>query len=195
MIRKYRIFLIALCLALAMRVSASPAADDAAAAAPWAALKAGGHIVLIRHSQTDPGTGDPAGFALADCATQRNLSASGREHARRLGAAFRQHAIPVTEVLSSRWCRCVDTAELAFGRATRASMLDSMFNDRERPAADKVRAVLQTAARHQGSGNLVMVTHAQNISALSGESVASGEIVVLKPQQGGLKLIGRLLVP
>lgn len=161
----------------------------------WHALRAGGHVVLMRHALTDPGIGDPAGFTLADCASQRNLSAQGREHARRIGAAFRQRAVPVDAVLSSHWCRCVDTATLAFGRVERARMLDSVFNDPRRPTADKADEVLAAAARHQGAGNLVMVTHAVNISALSGESVAPGEIVVLKLTQGRLAPLGRLRVP
>jgi phosphohistidine phosphatase SixA len=54
--------------------------------------------VLMRHAATDPGAGDPPGFRLDDCATQRNLSAAGREDARRVGNAFRAHRIPVARV-------------------------------------------------------------------------------------------------
>lgn len=184
-------FLCALCAFYVMLpLRAAPAPDPL-----WPALQKGGHILLIRHALTDPGIGDPPGFTLADCASQRNLSAAGREHAQRIGAAFRQQAVPVTEVLSSRWCRCVDTATLAFGRVTRATMLDSIFNDSERPAADKLHDVRQAIARYKGSGNLVLVTHAQNISALSGESVSSGEMVVLRQEPDGLKTLGRLTVP
>src|SRR5512134_2551970 len=79
----------------------------------WNALRAGG-IAIFRHANA-PGVYDPPGMRLDDCATQRNLDETGREEARRIGAAFRSHAIPVAKVLSSRWCRCMDTARLAFG--------------------------------------------------------------------------------
>src|SRR5688572_28986342 len=85
-------------------------ADDAL----WALLKKGGQVVLIRHAVTTPGVGDPPGFTIQDCKTQRNLTAAGRKEAERLGAAFRQRAIPVGRVLSSPWCRCLETAKLAF---------------------------------------------------------------------------------
>lgn len=147
----------------------------------WSLLKQGGHIVLIRHAQTVAGVGDPPGFVLGDCRTQRNLSDEGRADAARIGAEFRRHGIPVAEVLSSRWCRCVDTAKIAFGKVRTASMLDSMFNDRERSSEDKLRELYAFLARRPAAaGNLVLVTHAQNISALTGESAASGEMLVVR---------------
>jgi hypothetical protein len=90
----------------------------------WAALKEGGHVILIRHATTDPGTGDPPGFKLGDCSTQRNLSEAGRIEARRIGDAFAQRSIPVGEVRSSRWCRCLETARIAFGSVQPWAMLD-----------------------------------------------------------------------
>jgi hypothetical protein len=80
----------------------------------WNLPKAGGQVVVIRHSSTEPGIGDPPGFRLDDCSTQRNLSAAGREEARRIGAAFRDRGVPVGRVLSSRWCRSLETTLLAF---------------------------------------------------------------------------------
>ena len=92
-------------------LGASPAgAADTDSAALWRRLREGGHVVLMRHAATVPGVGDPQNFKLGVCATQRNLSDGGREDARRIGAAFRERDVPVSEVLSSRWCRCVDTA-------------------------------------------------------------------------------------
>ena len=76
-------------------------ADDAL----WARIAQGGYVLLIRHAATEAGTGDPSGFRIGDCATQRNLSAAGREEARRLGETFRAHGVPVAEVRSSPWCR------------------------------------------------------------------------------------------
>ena len=106
-------------------------------AALWQRLRGGGHVLLMRHAATDPGIGDPPGFVLERCASQRNLSDAGRRDARRIGDALRRRGIPIGEVLSSRWCRCLDTARLVFGRADPAPMLDSMFRDedaRRRPS-------------------------------------------------------------
>src|SRR3546814_19163678 len=77
----------------------------------WAALKQGGHVAIMRHA-TAPGFGDPEGFRLNDCSTQRNLSDAGRAQARRIGDAIRAHGVTIGRVLSSRWCRCLETAAL-----------------------------------------------------------------------------------
>lgn len=182
---------------LALIVPIQPVlAEDASDEAVWNALKAGGHVVLIRHAITESGIGDPPGFTLGDCRTQRNLSAEGRTDARRIGEAFRKREIPVSDVLSSRWCRCLDTARLAFGKATPAAMLDSMFRDNDpNRKEEKIRAVKATVARRTMPGNLVLVTHNQNIQALTGVSPSSGEMVVVMPEAGGeWKLVGRLRV-
>src|SRR5262245_58263872 len=81
----------------------------------WALLKGGGQVLMIRHAITTPGVGDPPGMRVDDCSTQRNLTDQGRQDARRLGEAFRARKIPVGAVLSSPWCRCIETARLAFG--------------------------------------------------------------------------------
>jgi phosphohistidine phosphatase SixA len=78
----------------------------------WDLLAGGGQVVLLRHATTTPGVGDPPGFRVEECASQRNLSGAGRDEARRLGAAFRARNIPVGRVLSSRFCRCLETAHL-----------------------------------------------------------------------------------
>ncbi|NML59879.1 histidine phosphatase family protein [Massilia sp. RP-1-19] len=169
-----RLLLLLLCT---ICIQASAAGDDRF----WSLLRQGGNIVLMRHAQTVPGAGDPPGFVIGDCRTQRNLSDQGRADAARIGGDFRKRGIPVAEVLSSRWCRCVDTAKIAFGTVRTATMLDSMFNDRERSDEEKLRELYAYLARRPASvGNLVLVTHAQNISALTRESVASGEMVVVR---------------
>ncbi|MDQ1923229.1 histidine phosphatase family protein [Massilia pseudoviolaceinigra] len=171
--KKYLLTLLA-CLTIAP----AHAADDEAF---WDLLKGGGQIVLMRHAQTDPGIGDPPAFPLADCATQRNLSALGRADAVRIGARFRQQAIRVAEVMSSHWCRCMDTARLAFGKVAPADMLDSVFDERAPATVDKTNALIAWLARHPraaGRGNVVLITHAVNIHALTGVSLNSGEMLV-----------------
>ncbi|MGH2688505.1 MAG: histidine phosphatase family protein [Actinomycetota bacterium] len=158
----------------------------------WALLKGGGQVVVMRHASTDPGVGDPPGFRLEDCATQRNLSPKGREEARRVGAAFRARGIPVGRVLSSRWCRCLETARLAFGAAEPWPPLNSFFDDRRREP-EQTRSVRALAGERPGTGNVVLVTHQVNISALTGVFPAPGEIVVLTPQGSGMfRVAGRL---
>ena len=76
---------------------------DAADEAPWALLRAGGQVIVMRHAATDRSLGDPPGFRLDDCSTQRNLSDEGRAQARRVGAAFATRGIPIGRVLSSQW--------------------------------------------------------------------------------------------
>lgn len=172
------------------------AADPRSEESLWSDLKAGGYIVLIRHAVTVSGIGDPPGFTLGNCSTQRNLSEQGRAEAKRIGDAFRRRDIPISDVLSSRWCRCIDTAQLAFGRVKPAPMLDSMFNDQDASRSKKVRDVFAKVAGHTGPGNLILVTHATNIQALAGVSPSSGEMVVVAPDgPRKFKVIGRLGVP
>jgi broad specificity phosphatase PhoE len=78
-----------------------------------------GHVLLIRHAATDPGIGDPPGFQLGQCGTQRNLSERGRREAQALGVAMQAGGVTVGPVWSSRWCRCLDTARLATLKETR----------------------------------------------------------------------------
>jgi phosphohistidine phosphatase SixA len=166
---------------------------SARAAEPvWDALRGGGKVVVLRHASTEPGLGDPPGFRLDDCATQRNLSEVGRAEARRIGAAFVLRAVPVARVLSSRWCRCVETARLAFGRVESWASLDSFFDDRSREP-QQTRAVRALIAEPLTGGNLILVTHQVNITALTGIAPAMGEMVVLSPEPGeNFRIAGRL---
>lgn len=159
----------------------------------WRLLKGGGHVVLMRHAATVPGIGDPAGFRLGECSTQRNLSAAGRKDAEKIGAAFRQHGVTVASVLSSHWCRCVDTAQLAFGRVEPVNMLDSLFTDDAAARQRKLKATRAWLANWKHAGNLVLVTHDVNIRALVGEYASQGEMIVARAQPDGtLKVLGRL---
>ncbi len=161
----------------------------------WQRLREGGYVVMLRHAQTGPGVGDPPGFTLGDCATQRNLSDAGRADAWRIGEAFRRERVPVAEVRSSEWCRCRDTAALAFGAYAAWTPLNSFFDDRSVESA-RTREVLALADRMPRGANVVLVTHQVNITAVSGIVPASGEMVILKPAGAGkLEVAGRLGVP
>ena len=158
----------------------------------WQALRDGGTIALIRHTRA-PGTGDPANFRLEDCATQRNLSAEGRRQARAIGEAFTARQISVGRVLSSRWCRALDTARLAFGSLTESfPPLDSFFSGREQEPA-RTEAVRRTVQDWRTNGVLVLVTHQVNITALTGVFPGEGDMLVLRPKSGvGFDLVGRI---
>lgn len=162
----------------------------------WSQLRQGGHVILMRHAVTVSGIGDPSNFMLGDCSTQRNLSGQGRDDARRIGRMFRERSIPVEEVWTSRWCRCIDTALIAFESARTVPALDSIFNDDAKRAAEKTAEAMRMIPRAGLKGNLVLVTHQQNIQALAGESLSSGEMLVARMDPAGrLKLLGRLQPP
>lgn len=186
-LRLHRLCRAALAVVLSVvGASAAAASDDAA----WDALRAGG-IVLLRHA-TAPGVGDPPGFRLDDCATQRNLDAVGRREAQRIGEAFRSHGVAIGDVVTSRWCRTRETATLAFpGRQRDEPAFDSFFDrsaDAERQTAE-ARALL---VRWRGPEALVVVTHQVNITALTGVVPSSAEGIVLRVADGGLRQVGRI---
>jgi phosphohistidine phosphatase SixA len=185
-----------LLLALAGAGAQAAAADaELSEEALWNKLRSGGVMVLMRHAATVPGIGDPPDFSLDDCATQRNLSEAGRRQAREIAAAFSQHGVNPGAIWSSRWCRCLDTAKLAFGRAQPEPALDSMFNDDTAAANAKLRTLRTRLAAHRESAPLVLVTHDVNIRALTGASLAQGEMVLTILRDGKLEPIGRLGVP
>ncbi len=160
--------------------------------AAWAALKQDGAIVLFRHAIA-PGGGDPPGFRLGDCATQRNLDAAGREQSRALGQRFREKKIRVGSVRTSQWCRTRETAQLAFGSVAQdEAAFNSFFEDRNRADA-QTAAAKQILSQWRGPGALVVVTHQVNIIALTGVVPMSGEgiVVQIKPDQG-VEVLGRL---
>src|SRR3989441_4600390 len=103
-----RLAFVPLAVALMAAPVAAAASDEA-----WAALVNGSHVALVRHGNAPPGYGgDPPGFKIDDCATQRNMDEKGRAQAKAVGEAFRQHGVSVDKILSSPWCRCLETARL-----------------------------------------------------------------------------------
>jgi hypothetical protein len=160
-------------------------------------LRAGGVVIAFRHARA-PGTFDPPGFRLGDCSTQRNLDDEGRRQARRIGQWLRSRGLQPREVLTSPWCRCIDTAALAFGGARVEPDLGSPWGDgiAASHAAAAVRrlslAVAEAAAR-PGQFD-AWVTHMFVLSDLTGENSASGEGLVLRAEGGSVRVLGRLAV-
>ncbi len=149
----------------------------------------------MRHGSTGKGLGDPPGYRLDDCATQRNLSVEGREVARRAGEELAREKVRIARVYTSPWCRCRETAMLAFGKAEDWSPLSSFFDTPESDAeyTERVKRRIASYSSRDMVGNVVMVTHNVNIAALTRLSVAPAEIVVVRPDGCcGLRTVGRL---
>jgi hypothetical protein len=186
-----RAVLAALLLPLAARRAG---ADDAAD--PWPLLRSGGVVLAMRHALA-PGTYDPPGFRLDDCASQRNLSDEGREQARRLGRAVASRGLVPAAVRSSPWCRCIDTATLAFGRAEAWAALGSPVAGSEADSAahlTALRTALADAARRPGRFE-VWVTHQFVLNDLAGASTGSGEGLVLRAEADGSVRVRARLAP
>jgi phosphohistidine phosphatase SixA len=168
-------------------------ADDATL---WAQLRRGGVVMLIRHTNTES-AGDQPGYTLDDCSKQRNLSERGREEAVLIGERMRLEKVPIERVYTSPWCRCRETARLAFGAAEDWEPLASSFDvpHREEIYAERVRKRIGTYSTHKPRGNIVMVTHNLNIAAITKLSVMPGGVVVVRPDGCcGVRTLGQLVL-
>lgn len=182
-------------LALSLIIAPASAADDSEEA--WAALVKGSHVALIRHGNAPPGYGgDPPGFKIDDCTTQRNLDEIGREQARALGEAFRKHGVRVDRIQSSPWCRCMETARLmAVGRVESSWAL---VPDRNPSAPARLLESKEMVSTWRGPGTLVLVTHGLTVRPMIGILPDQGETVVLRPMPGsepGAHVVGRIAAP
>lgn len=159
--------------------------------AGWALLREGGKIILLRHANA-PGVNDPANFELDNCRTQRNLSERGRQQARRIGSLVAARAAPTEEVMASRYCRTMDTAQLAFGEklVEPFAALDPYADEPTEQAA--IAEIHQRVNDYTGSGNLILVTHDTVIKALTGAPSREGEMLIVIPVDGSFKVIGRI---
>ncbi len=168
----------------------------ARASDPEALLRQGGVVIAFRHALA-PGTFDPPGFTLGDCRTQRNLSDEGRAQARRLGEWFAARRLTPAAVRSSPWCRCVDTATLAFGPPLVEPALGSPAGRAETTndaSLRELRRLLSEAAARPGRFE-AWVTHMFVLSALVGGGVSSGEgLVLCAGANGDPELLARLTV-
>ena len=144
-------------------------------AAPVLAAQARrGGALLIRHASTEPGLGDPPGFTLGQCQTQRNLSEAGRAEARAIGIWFQRHGLQPQAVLSSQWCRCLDTARIALGRVEPWPALNSTFAGQGQPQR-QLGELRERLARLPAGALEVWVTHQVIMTALTDAYPAMGE--------------------
>ena len=148
--------------------------------ADWQPVKEGNKIILIRHSIA-PGSGDPFGFQIKDCKTQRNLSKEGIDQSKKIGKLFKINQIKIDQVLSSQWCRCKDTAKYAFKNYKEFSALNSTFQPPyDKNAKKQIKELKDFIQKWNGKGdNLVLVTHYVIITSITDVAPRSGEIVII----------------
>ena len=191
--KRLLVFFISTWLALGVALPTPASAEDI-----WAELREEtGLVVLMRHAIA-PGGGDPAGFKLGDCRTQRNLSAEGRSQARAIGREFRKQRVPVAGVLASRWCRARDTAKLlGLGAVQPASALNSVFTSSQETATRKQAQAARIIRGHRDkTGILVLVGHQANIIDLTGIAPVSGGAVVVRASKSGkINVVGQIPPP
>lgn len=150
-----------------------------------AVLDVSSFVVLVRHGDA-PGLGEPDGFDLNDCSTQRNLSDKGRNEARDLGRMFRARGVNVTKVLTSRFCRARETAELmTLGPIENAAAFDDLAFNKQH-AEQLLDGEHKLIASWQGPGVLLVVSHSSNIKALTGIDLEQGAMVVVSLKQDQL---------
>ena len=145
----------------------------------WKPAQEGNKIILIRHSLA-PGGGDPVGFKINDCKTQRNLNSFGIRQSKKIGKLFKKNKVPIDQVLSSQWCRCKDTAKYAFNEYKEFTALNSTFQSQYiKNEPQQLKKLYNFVKEWDGKGkNLVLVTHYSIITAVTNAIPESGEIVI-----------------
>jgi len=141
-------------------------------------LEEGEKLIFIRHAYA-PGNGDPDGFNLNDCSTQRNLSEEGKKQAQRIGEFFKKNKIEINRVLSSEWCRCKETAKIAFKNFSTNSFLNSFYSSKfSKNKGKQILAFKDYVKNLESKKNLILVTHYVFISEVLNYGPSSGEMVV-----------------
>ena len=141
-------------------------------------LKQGGKLIFIRHAYA-PGGGDPINFDINNCSTQRNLSDSGRNQASEIGSFFKNNNILVDKVYSSEWCRCKETALIAFKEFETKNFLNSFFSSKFTKNKDsQIEKLKEFINNWDGKNNVIFVTHYVVISEILNYAPSSGEIVI-----------------
>ena len=145
----------------------------------WKPAQDGNKIIFIRHALA-PGGGDPVGFKINDCATQRNLNQAGINQSKKIGEFFINNKVLIDQVLSSQWCRCKDTAKYAFKNFKEFSALNSTFQSPyDKNELRQLKEIKNFVNNWDGEGkNLILITHYSIITAITNAVPGSGEIVV-----------------
>ena len=156
-------------------------------------LRQGGHVILLRHAAGEKTEKDSASVNLSDCSTQRNLSKDGRIDARTIGQGMDTLQIPVSKVLSSPYCRAMDTGRLAFGRPEMSDALNYVADNEEgkRKAVSGLKPLLSVVP--PSATNTVLISHSTNIQATLGFVPEEGEAIIFKPaNNNSYQMVGRI---
>ena len=141
-------------------------------------LKQGGKLIFIRHAYA-PGGGDPINFDINVCNTQRNLNNSGRNQADKIGSLFKDNNISTDKVYSSEWCRCKETALIAFNQFETKKFLNSFFSSKfAQNKNSQIKSFKKFIKSWDGKKNLIFVTHYVFISEILDYAPSSGEIII-----------------
>ena len=141
-------------------------------------LKQDGKLIFIRHAYA-PGGGDPINFDIDECNTQRNLNNSGRNQADKIGSLFKDNNISTDKVYSSEWCRCKETALIAFNQFETKKFLNSFFSSKfAQNKNSQIKSFKKFIKSWDGKKNLIFVTHYVFISEILDYAPSSGEIII-----------------
>ena len=150
-------------------------------------LQDGQHVLLMRHADA-PGYGDPAGYVISQCSTQRNLGDYGKKQAKAIGTWLSSQGIQKADVFSSPWCRCLDTANLLNkGPIKIEPSLSSFFDNMslEKRQTKELEAFIKSELAKLSKTPLILVTHHVNIQAYTGKVVGVGDMVLVRVNKNG----------
>jgi len=196
---------VAIIMAFLVTSPASPVAAgevslrDSSVRADWSSLQSQRGVAILYRHAVAPGGGDPAGFDVRDCSTQRNLSRAGLRQASRMGRELRERAIRIAAVYTSPWCRARDTATaMRVGPVRELRRLGSVFQASQSTALRRERATTRLLARHaERQGVAILVFHQANIIDLTGIAPASGEgvVVTFDKATNSIEVLGSIPAP
>lgn len=158
------------------------------------AMQDGQHVLLMRHADA-PGYGDPRGYQLTQCSTQRNLGEAGKRQAQLTGEWLAKQGITKAQIYSSPWCRCFDTATLLNkGAVTKEAALGSFFDDmsQSQKQTEDLAKLIQAERKKYPKAPIIMVTHHVNIQSFTGKVLNSGDMILVKVNSSGQALSHKL---
>ena len=159
----------------------------------WARLEAGGYVLLLQHASALPATQRANGLRPEDCGQHDELSAQGLLEASRLRDTLQRHHVSVGRVLTSRDCRCIQTAGIVFGRAEPWSIIDDAENDTASRVEEKSAALREAVRRWWSTENLVLISHRSSYQNAFGVHAGRAQLLVFEPLgDDGYRLLGRL---
>ena len=159
-------------------------------------LKDGQHVLLMRHADA-PGYGDPIGYVIGQCNTQRNLGEYGKNQSKAIGAWLSNQGIQKAQVFSSPWCRCLETATLINkGPVKTEPALGSFFDDMslEKNKTKELEALVKDTLGRQSRAPIIFVTHHVNIQGYTGKAVGVGDMVLARVSKDG-KYLSHTIYP